>query len=90
MTESQPDWQSPDDGVPATPREQPESAEPAPAPYEQPERRGNGGNDDRRTIETAASHEPSYPKPEQPAQTTPAEPEAARPKRKGWWQRLTQ
>jgi ribonuclease E len=90
MTESQPDWQSPDDGVPAAPREQPESAAPAPAPYEQPERRGNGSSDDRRAIEAAVSHEPSHPKPEQPAQTTPAEPEVARPKRKGWWQRLTQ
>jgi hypothetical protein len=90
MTESQPDWQSPDDGVPAASREQPESSAPAPAPYEQPERRGNGRNDERRTIEAAASHEPPHPKPEQPAQARPAEPEVAQPKRKGWWQRLTQ
>ena len=84
MSDAPADWQSPDDGVPVhapEPREQP-----AHVSYERPaaEYRSYG---EPRAAEAPVSHESSQP---EPARATPPERETGRPKRKGWWQRLTQ
>ena len=94
MAGAQPDWQSPDDGVPVAPEPR-EYAAPAPVPYERPTERPsadyrNNGSAGESHAERTQAAEPSRREPAPQAPAAPAASEASQPKRKGWWQRLTQ
>jgi ribonuclease E len=99
---TQPDWQSPDDGAPQPPpRHEPEHHrepdhhhEPAarhePPQHERPAAAEHRGNGETYGASTPAPRESTQRLPEPPAPAAPSQPENDGPKRKGWWQRLTQ
>lgn len=89
MAGPQSGWKSPDaDTSPVAPERhemaQSRESSPQPASYDRPaaEHRGNGSMGESRAAATPVSHEPPRSEPEQP--------ESSGPRRKGWWQRLTQ
>jgi ribonuclease E len=99
---AQPDWQSPDDGAPQSPtRHEPEHRheaehryEPAqhhePVQHERPAAAEHRDNGESYGTPAPAPRESTQRQPEPPRPTVPSQPEHDAPKRKGWWQRLTQ